>query len=89
MDLNIIESDILSLFKKSDVNPLILPLSIRYYGVTTKLIVEVDILQCPIKYEITLKDISTKELTGNLIIDESNMIEVVMETLIRKSIIKW
>lgn len=40
------------------------------------------------KSEISLKDTSTKTLTSNFIVDKSNMIDIIMETLIRKSTIK-
>lgn len=42
------------------------------------------------KFEITFKDVPTKELITNNIVDEPNMIDVVVETFMRKyTIIGW
>lgn len=40
------------------------------------------------KFEITLKDVPTKKLIANFILDDSNTIDVVIETLMKKSTIK-
>lgn len=40
------------------------------------------------KFEITLEDVPTKKLIAILIIDKAKTIDVIVETLVRKSIIK-
>lgn len=40
------------------------------------------------KTKITLKNVPYKELIANHIVDESNTTDIVMETLMRKSIVK-